>query len=111
MNINPQGGQELKIHKKNFISRILRTSTIKEDFPLQMEHDTAEAQEILACIRSARSQWAVANANFEYANEQELVDYYTYEIKACQVRYEYYIKRAKELGIKVDTLDLPSIYS
>jgi len=61
------------------------------------EHD-----DLIQCIRTAKSQWEIANLNFEQAREKELIDYYAYEIKACEIRYEYFLKKAKEKGININ---------
>ena len=42
--------------------------------------------------------------NFEYA-KGDLVDYYTYQIKANQAKLDYLIKLAKARGIKVDMIN------
>ncbi len=31
-----------------------------------------------------------------------MIDYYIYNMKACQIRYNYLLKRAKELGLRND---------
>nr|WP_082225158.1 DUF2508 family protein [Pseudobacteroides cellulosolvens] len=51
-------------------------------------------------IKNARRDWICASSNFNYADDKETVDYYTYMMKACQIRYEYLIKKAKENEIK-----------
>ena len=45
-----------------------------------------------------------ANNNFEFAKE-DLVDYYTYQIKANQSKLNYLIKIAKSKGIEVDMIN------
>lgn len=71
---------------------------------IQCASDTEK--EMVDTIMDAKREWENACANFEYASEQEVVDYYTYKIKACQVRYDYYIKKAKELGIKLEGMEV-----
>lgn len=44
------------------------------------------------------------NKNFEYA-QGDLVDYYTYQIKANQAKLDYLIKLAKTNGIQVDMVN------
>jgi hypothetical protein len=51
-------------------------------------------------IKKAKNEWLEANAKFQYVCENEIVDYYTYVLKAAQIKYEYYLKKAKERGIK-----------
>lgn len=36
--------------------------------------------------------------NFEYVNDALMVDFYTYQIKAYEAKFEYLIKLAKEMG-------------
>ena len=45
-----------------------------------------------------------ANKNFEYAQD-ELVDYYIYQIKANQAKLNYLIRLAKIKGITVDMIN------
>ena len=42
-----------------------------------------------------------SHVNFEYA-EKDLIDYYTYNIKANQAKLDYLIKQAKDLGLIID---------
>lgn len=42
-----------------------------------------------------------SHVNFEYA-ENDLIDYYTYNIKANQAKLDYLIKQAKDLGLIID---------
>ena len=41
--------------------------------------------------------------NFEQA-EEELIDYYTYQIKAHQSKLDYLVKKAKSKSIQVDMI-------
>lgn len=65
----------------------------------EMEKET----ELIKCIIKTREDLKAANRNFEYAQD-DLVDYYTYEIKANQAKLNYLIKLAKEKGIEVDMI-------
>ena len=42
--------------------------------------------------------------NYEYA-EQEQVDYFLYQIKACQAKLDYLIKKAKENKIELKNVE------
>ncbi len=59
-----------------------------------------EEAEILELINDVRNEWQDAFTKFEYAYEEELIDYYTYRMKACESRYAYFLSKAKELGLK-----------
>lgn len=60
--------------------------------------------ELIRNIIKTREELKVANCNFEYAQD-DLVDYYTYQIKANQAKLDYLIKLAKAKGIEVDMIN------
>lgn len=62
-------------------------------------------RELIRTIIKTREELKCNNRNFEYAKSGELVDYYTYEIKANQAKLDYLIKLAKTKGIKVDMIN------
>lgn len=61
-------------------------------------------KELIKNIIETREELKVANCNFEYAQD-DLVDYYTYQIKANQAKLNYLIKLAKSRGIEVDMIN------
>ncbi len=65
----------------------------------EMEKET----ELIKAIIKTREELKAANRNFEYAQD-DLVDYYTYQIKANQAKLNYLIKIAKAKGIEVDMI-------
>ena len=60
--------------------------------------------ELIRSIIKTREELKAANSNFEFAKE-DLVDYYTYQIKANQAKLNYLIKIAKSKGIEVDMIN------
>lgn len=54
--------------------------------------------ELLRNIAETREKLKNAMSNFEYA-EDEMIDYYIYQIKANQSKIDYLIKVAKKKGI------------
>ena len=60
--------------------------------------------ELIKSIIKTREELKNANSNFEFAKE-DLVDYYTYQIKANQAKLNYLIKIAKSKGIEVDMIN------
>ena len=59
----------------------------------------------LRAIQQARQEWLNSVSNFEQAENEDMVDYYIYKMKACQVRYNYLLKKAKEMGLRHDIHD------
>ena len=68
--------------------------------------ETTEMEKEIQLIRNiirTREQLKSDNVNFEYA-KGDLVDYYSYQIKANQAKLDYLIKLAKSKGIQVDMI-------
>ena len=61
-------------------------------------------QALIRMIIKTREELKIANRNFEYAQD-DLIDYYTYQIKANQSKLDYLIKIAKTKGIEVDMIN------
>lgn len=66
--------------------------------------DIEKEIELIRNIIKVNEEIAAANSNFQYA-EEELVDYYTYQIKANQSKLNYLIKQAKTKGITNDMIN------
>lgn len=60
--------------------------------------DEEKEMELMKTILETKEMLKVARSNFEYA-EDDLIDYYTYEIKANQSKLDYLIKIAKRKEI------------
>lgn len=58
-----------------------------------------EKNEMVDILKKAQIDLDIAMNNYEFADEPALVDYYTYNIKAAQMKYEYLLKKAKEKGM------------
>ena len=55
-------------------------------------------EELIISILKTKRELNVARQNFEYA-QGDLIDYYSYQIKANQSKLDYLIKLAKKKGI------------
>ena len=60
--------------------------------------------ELLKSILATKRELTIANKNFESA-EGDLVDYYSYQIKASKAKLNYLIKQVKVKGIEVDMIN------
>lgn len=76
---------------------------LKDKIMLQMTEED-EKKEILRSIINTKAALTNANKNFEFANTNELIDYYIYKIKSMQIKLDNLIKIAKAKGIKVDKI-------
>ncbi len=76
---------------------------VKEEKIIEKTEIEREVELIKAIIRT-REDLKIVNKNFEYAQD-DLVDYFTYQIKANQAKLDYLIKIAKSKGIEVDMIN------
>ena len=60
--------------------------------------------ELMQTIIQTKELLKMAISNFEYA-EDDLIDYYTYQIKAHQSKLDYLIKIAKQKGWVLSRID------
>ena len=65
--------------------------------------DNDNRQLIMEAIK-AKQDLEIANRNFEFSNS-ELTDYYSYQIKALKIKYDYLLKKIKEKGIMLNVVD------
>lgn len=56
---------------------------------------------LVECIIRTKRELEVYTKNFEQA-EGELIDYYSYQIKASKARLDYLIKEVKQKGFSLD---------
>lgn len=57
--------------------------------------------ELIQSIFKTQSELLSANNNYEYA-EGDMIDYYSYHIKATKSKLDYLLKNAKSKGIIID---------
>ncbi len=60
--------------------------------------------ELIRNIILTKEELKTANINYEFAND-DLIDYYIYQMKANQAKLNYLIKLAKTKGITVDMIE------
>lgn len=66
--------------------------------------DKEKEIELIRTIIETREMLKDARCNFEYA-EDDMIDYYTYQIKAHQSKLDYLIKIAKRNGMELSRID------
>ena len=76
----------------------------RKELKIVEKTDREKEIELIRNIIKTREELKNANKNFEFA-EGELIDYYTYQIKANQSKLDYLIKIAKSKGIVVDMIN------
>lgn len=60
--------------------------------------------ELMVSIIKVKKDLEEANKNFEFA-EGDLIDYYTYQIKANRAKFDYLFKKAKESGMALNMIE------
>jgi len=65
---------------------------------------TPKQAELIKSIITTNKELRIAIQNFEQA-EDELIDYYSYQIKANKAKMNYLIREVKQNGVVLDTLN------
>jgi len=76
---------------------------IKEENIADKSDDEKELELIISVLKTKR-ELNVAHKNFEFA-EEGLIDYYSYQIKANQIKLDYLMKKARKKGIALDMIN------
>ncbi len=93
--------EQIIVKQKSDIPSILRRfSATKVQEAANQAQKEEYYTELTASIRDAYMEWQSALANFESAEGKDMVDYYAYRIKASQIRYDYLIRKAKEVQVQ-----------
>lgn len=81
---------------------------MQEDYLMEKmikgKNDKEKEIELMRTIIETKEMLKVAISNFEFA-EDDLIDYYTYQIKAHQSKLDYLIKIAKRKGIVLSRIN------
>lgn len=72
---------------------------IKEDAKILEKNDFEKDKELLQSIRLVKNSLGNMYNNLQFA-DSDLIDYYTYQIKAEEAKYNYLIKQAKKKDLK-----------
>lgn len=72
---------------------------VKESVILEKNDDEQDV-ELLECLKDVKNTLENMHNNLQFA-ENDLVDYYTYQIKAEEAKYSYLLKQAKKRNLKV----------
>lgn len=66
--------------------------------------DEEKDLELIISIIKTKRELNLAHKNFEYAQD-DLIDYYSYQIKANQTKLDYLMKKARKKGIALDMIN------
>lgn len=99
MNMRIENDRTINIRKEYISKKLLKALGSSAQTKMDFSEKEIEKSEIMKNVKQAHEEWADAQSSFEYARDQEMVDYCTYRIKACEIRYQYFIKKAREHGI------------
>ncbi|MGE4282776.1 MAG: YaaL family protein [Clostridia bacterium] len=89
----------------NYIQELLSNLIASRKPPIHIDPESREKQELIDYLFQAKKELDIANSNFEFAKDNELIDYFIYEIKAAETRYQYLLKKAKERNISVASFE------
>ena len=88
--------------------KVLKSRVIKKSADTEYtnyDKNDNEDQVLIESIKDAKSEWITADSNFQNVIESEFIEYYTYKLKAAQIKYEFFLKKAKEKGININSVN------
>ncbi len=88
----------------NSIKKRLDNLLLNKKISPEIEQKKKEVKEVIYNLHQAKQELDIANNNFKFAQEQELIDYYIYQMKAAEARYQHLLKEAKEKKITISVL-------
>lgn len=99
MNLNIEKSIEI-IKSRSYESvLVFLDKTLKQITLITKKKNTIEElDDLMENLKKARNELAVATMNYEFAKEDELIDFYIYSMKAAQIKYDYLLKKVKEKG-------------
>jgi protein subunit release factor A len=74
--------------------------SLRSEHEEQSQHK--DIAEMIRCVHQAKEEWCQAEQYFDNVSDPDLVDYAIYRIEASKKKYDYMLKKAKEMGIRVD---------
>ncbi len=74
---------------------------IKESAEIKDKSEKEKKLELILSVIKTRNDLENARKNYEFA-EDNLIDYYLYEMKANQSKLDYLLNKAKQLGVELD---------
>jgi len=73
----------------------------EESIKISDKTEKEREKELLLSILRTKQELSQNIKNFEFA-EGELIDYYTYQMKATQAKLDYLLKKAKQRGLVLE---------
>lgn len=104
MDLNTTKTRNTKVDKRNTFFKIFNVKSNKNLNRAILMNEKISDTELMEGLNNAKKEWLEASLSFEYVDDKDIIDYYTYKILACQIRYEYFLKLAKEKGTKGEAL-------
>ena len=89
--VNPKKGEN--IMQEEFVKEVTLSEKTQEELNI----------ELIKSIMKTKMDLENSSTNYEYA-EDELIDYYLYQIKANQAKLNYLLRKAKKSGIILDRI-------
>lgn len=99
LNINSRL-EQMRINGYDKVAALISKLSSRRDIVKTNKKNKEEVEELVENLKKTRNEWVTATMNYEFAQEDELIDYYIYLMKAAQLKYDYLLKKAKERGVK-----------
>ncbi len=72
---------------------------LTELFKNKIKNESEDNEQIKNMLENIKRELEFVHSSFDYITDDALIDSYIYEIKALNMKYQYYIKLCKEKGL------------
>ena len=79
-------------------------SEFVKEFPIIDKSDLEKDDELIENIKIVKTTLSNMYNNLQFA-DSDLIDYYTYQIKAMRAKFDYLLKKAKKKGLALDMIE------
>lgn len=97
--------EQIKIKGKDTFITFVDKLSKERSLVKRQNNEREDMYDLLENLNRAKQEWIVASTNYEFAQDEDLIDYYVYALKAAQLKYDYLLRRVKKLGEKITKED------
>ena len=89
--------------ENGFFQKIKEFFKNSEEEKQEIRNKENKINHIISAVENDKIEWLSAISNYEQAENEDVIDYYAYKIKACQIQYNYLLKEAKKLEMRLNS--------
>jgi len=98
-NLSPKVNEVNLTENTNPVQYLFKSVFPHRNLSKELNLEEYESKALLRSLREAKRELDVARSNFEFAENEEMVDFFIHSLNAAETRFQFLLKKAKEKGI------------